>query len=323
MIKNKLIFQSIILLIFSVFYYLFPINSYAASFNLSINPPLLRVNIKPGKSITQVYKIDNNSTESKTLIVRVVPFVSSDKFGNPKIDPTLKVAWLDYFSLANSKIQINEPFEIAAGTSEQLILSLSVPDTAPSKDIYASLLISTYNNSVNNEFQGSSVKASIASNLLITVSNQLSPATILKISDFSMESGSFIRIGNFYIADSITPITFFAVAKNEGEFTSETKGVFRIQKGEKKPVQLQSILPQYIIAKSERKLTNSNDKDFNFTPTANMLGLYQAQIELHSDNANSLSQINIIFLPIKLILGFAVGLSLLLVITNISLRPTE
>ena len=324
-VKNKyrLIFQYFILIITLSVFTTLPPKCHAADFELSIYPPLLRVNIKPGKSITQVFKIDNSSTDTQTLVARLVPFISADPYGNPKIDPSLQVKWLNYFTLANSTIQLNQPFEIKAGSSEQLILSLAVPDTAPLKDIYATLLVSTYSNNIDTNFQGSNLRASIASNLLITVSSQLAPATILKVSEFSPEAGSYLQIGNFYLIDNITPLTFYATAKNEGDFTAETKGVFRIQRNEKNPVQLQSILPQYVIAKSERKLINADDQDFKFTPSIGMIGLYQAQIEIHTDNANTINQIDIIFLPIKALFAFAVGLSLLLIVVNIAFRPTQ
>lgn len=297
--------------------------SFAQDFDLSINPPLLRVNIKPGKTITQVFKIDNNSPQNRTFVARIVPFTTSDDLGNPILDPSLQPSWLSYFSLANSEIKLNEPFEIKANSSEQLILSLSVPDTAPLKDLYAALLLSTYGNDISTNFQGTNVRASIASNLLITVSTQLSPATLLKITEFHPDAGSYLRIGSLYFIDNITPVSFFASVKNDGDFTAETKGIFKIQKGSKDPVLLQSILPQYVIAKSERKLINSDDQDFNITPSASLIGLYQARIEIHSDNGNSVGQIDIIFFPVKIILGFFVGLSLLLIIVNIAFRPQE
>lgn len=323
--QNKIIaiHPTIILLMFLCLFTNSAGNIFAQEFNLSLYPPLLRINIRPGKSITQVFKISNNSPENKTLVARIVPFTSSDQIGNPILNPNLKTKWLDYFSLANSEIKIGEPFEVKANSSEQLILSLSIPDTAPLKDIYAALLISSYSNELNSNLQGSDIKASIASNMLITVSSQLSPATVLKVIEFAPKSGSYLRIGNVYITDNITPLTFEAIAKNDGDFTAETKGIFKIQKGDKEPVHLQSILPQYVLGKGERKLINGDDKDFNYTPSVGVIGFYQARIEIHTDNANTTSQIDIVFLPIKIFFGFLVGLSLLLIIVNIAFKPEE
>ena len=103
----------------------------AADYGLSVSPPLLRIHIKPGKSITQVFKIENLSKTEKTLVARIVPFDKADDKGNPLLDPQKTTDWLTYFSLANANIKLNEPFIVAADSSEQLILSLSVPDTAP------------------------------------------------------------------------------------------------------------------------------------------------------------------------------------------------
>ncbi len=323
-IKSNYSFISLLAVIFTiVIFHLSASLAFAQDFELAVYPPLLRVNIKPGKSITQVFKIDNLSTETQTLVARLVPFTGADQFGNPILDPTYQPKWLEYFSLANSDIQLGKPFEIAAGQSQQLVLSLSVPSAAPMKDLYATLLISTYANTIDTSLQGSSLTASIGSNLLITVSTQLSPATILKITDFSPQPGSYIQIGDTYILDNITPVTFFANAVNDGDFTAESKGLFKIQSFSGNPVQLQSVLPQYIIAGSQRKLINGDSEDFNFTPSIGLIGGFQAQIEIHSDNVNTSSQINLIFLPLKALFGLAVGLSLLLIIINLSFKPLE
>ena len=295
----------------------------AADFELAIYPPLLRVNIKPGKNITQVFKIDNLSSEPKTLVARLIPFTDSDRFGNPILDPSFQAKWLEYFTLANSEIELGKPFEIGAGQSDQLIVSLAIPQSAPLKDLYATLLISTYSNNIDTSLLGSNLKASIGSNLLITVNNQLSPATLLKIIDFAPEQGTYFKLGDIYVMDSITPSTFYATASNEGDFTAETKGLFKIQTASGKPIQLQSILPQYVIAGSQRKLINGSSEDFNFTPSISLIGSFLAQIEIHSDNVNTSSQINIIFLPFKIIFGLAVGISLLLIIINLSIKPID
>ena len=186
----------------------------AADYGLSVSPPLLRIHIKPGKSITQVFKVENLGKTEKTLIARIVPFDKADDKGNPLLDPKKTADWLAYFSLANANIKLNEPFIVAAGSSEQLILSLSVPDTAPLMDIYATLMISTYQNNIDTTLQGTAVSATIGSNLLITVSTTAFPDTVLKIENFSPPKGALIKIGNLYFADSITPLTFTAVVSN-------------------------------------------------------------------------------------------------------------
>ena len=311
-----LIFSLIILIILFVSR---PICAHAANIGLSIYPPLVRVVIKPGKSITQAFSITNLSKEDTTLIARLVPFTSSDSLGNPNIDPRSTAPWLDYFSLANSYIKLGEPFEIKAEKSEQIILALSIPPTAPLKDLYATLLVTTYTNALPNQsLQGSSLSASIGSNLLVTINTQSSPATILKIVDLEPEKNKYIKLGNYYLLDNITPIYFTAKAENDGEYTAETKGVFKIQQGETPPIDQQSVLPQYILAKSQRLLSNLEDTKFHFSPSFNQIGKYTVGVDVRSENANASTKIEVIFIPGKILLGIFLALLFLNITLKIS-----
>jgi len=290
----------------------------AADIGLSINPPLLKVVVRPGKTITNVYKVENLSSTNKILIARLIPFTTADDQGNPNIDPRATAPWLGYFSLANSFIKLNEPFEIKSGQSEQLILSINIPITAPLRDLYATLLVTSYGNSVASSLQGTTLSASIGSNLLISISSSATPSTILKITDFIPEEGKYLKIGDYYILDNITPIFFTAKARNEGDFTAETKGIFKIERNEKEPINMQSVLPQYVLSKSQRKLANMEDDKFYFTPRVGLLGKYSAKIDVRSESSNASTQIDIIFFPGKILLGLAAVLIFLNIIIKFS-----
>ena len=313
------------ILLISIFFFafIFPHQASAVNYGLSIYPPLLRVHIKPGKSITEVFKIENLSATDKTLVASIVPFSEADNFGNPILNPKASAPWLSYFSLANSQKKLDQPFSIAAGASEQLVLSLSVPDSAPLKDIYATLTVSTYENTVDQTFQGTAVRATIGANLLITISSQAFPDTILRIEDFYPTEGSFINIGNLYFVDSITPLKFTATVKNEGNFTAETKGVFRVTTKNNKPVYLEGILPVNVIAKSRRQLLNTNGNIFEFNPTLGQIGFHQIALEIKTDNSNTTGTIEIFFFPLKLSLGFLLSLVIVISIVKITSRPSE
>jgi len=317
---KKIFITTLCLITFAI---LLPKHVSAANYGMSISPPLLRVHIKPGKSITQVYKIENLSNNDKTLVAAIVPFTESDNFGNPVLNPKTTAPWLSYFSLANSEIKFNKPFSIPAGSSEQLILSLSVPETAPLKDIYVTLIVSTYENSLDQTFQGSALRATIGSNLLITISSQAYPDTILRIEGFYPAKGAVIRIGNLYFADSITPLKFTATVTNEGNFAAETKGVFRVVSGKNKPVYLEGILPVNIIAKSQRQLLNTNGDTFEFSPSLGNIGPHQLSLEIKTDNSNTTSTIDIIFFPLKLSLGLLISLLIIISIIKITSKTPE
>ncbi len=312
----------IITLLFTITQAAFIKPAHAANIGLSIYPPLVKINIKPGKTITQVFKIENLSENSKFLYARIIPFTESDNQGNPIIDPKNTAKWLEYFSLANSKIELGKPFELEAGKSDQIILSINIPKTAPLKDLYATLLISTYQTEINPNFQGTYVNASIGSNLLLTISSQANPSTILRITDITPEFGKYLKIGDIYIIDSITPISFTANAKNDGDFLAETKGIFKIERNENTPIHIVPVLPQYVIAKSDRVVSTLNSQSFLFEPSAEMIGKYTARIDIKSENANTSSSITLIILPIKILIGIAASIIFLTVILKITRKNT-
>lgn len=295
----------------------------AAGYSLSIYPPLLRVHIKPGKTITQVFKIENQSTSEKTLVANIVPFSEADNMGNPVLNPKSNAPWLDYFSLVNSQIKLNEPFTVAAGSSQQLVLSLSVPETAPLADIYATLVVSTYSNTIDQTFQGTTLRATIGANMLVTISTQAFPDTVLKIEDFYPTEGTFAKIGNLYIVDSITPVKFSATVNNEGNFAADTRGVFRILTGKNKPVYLEGVLPVNVISKSKRILLNINGSAFEFAPSISQIGQHRVSMEIKTENSNTFSTINVFFFPIKLSLSLIISLLILNTIIKITSKPSK
>ncbi len=303
-LKNRLHLLLVSLYICTPLFFLLPHSVWGADYGLSISPPLLRVHIKPGKSITQVFNLENLSSADQTLVASLIPFTESDNQGNPLLNPKANASWLKYFSLANSQIKFDEPFTLPAGSKEQLILSLSVPDSAPIKDLYATLTISTYSNKIGSDETGSGslVSGTIGSNLLVTVSSQPFPDTILKIENLLPQEGYYFKIGHLYFADSITPLSFTASVKNQGSFAAETKGVFRVSQNDR-PIYLEGILPVNVIAKSGRQLKNVHGEDFGFSPGLLQIGTHQVTLEIKTDNSNTSTTIEVFFLPLKLFLA--------------------
>lgn len=308
--KNKLQKHSISFIIVIVLFFAFHTPIHASYLNLSIDPPLLRVQIKPGKSITKAYTIENKSEQDQLLVARIVPFNKSDLIGNPILDLKNNHSWLSYFSLSNTDVELNKPFTVKAGAKQQLVISLSIPETAPLMDIYATMLVSTYSNTLPSEQKGTLVSATIGTNLLVTITTQLHPKTLLKIDNIKPNGDTVFKFGNIYIVDNLSPVTFTANASNIGDFTAEIRGLFKITKN-KQPVIMQGILPQYVIAKSARSITPSKDKNFTFEPQINHLGFYQASFEIQTENVTSQNSINLFLFPFKAFIGLLLSLVLL------------
>lgn len=294
-----------------------PSSTYAAPVGLSIDPPLVKIQIKPGKSITKSFKIENIENTDKSLIVRIVPFTKSDNLGNPIIDLKNRAPWLSYFGLSNSNIKLDEPFLLKAHTADQIILSLAVPEDANLEDIYATLLISTYDNNLTADQKGTLISASIGANILVTITSDLNPSTLLKIDKIIPLSGSFLRLGSRYFADNLSPLTFSATALNNGLFITETKGTFKVLK-KSIVLQLQGILPQYVLAKGSRLLINSEGDPFSFSPSLSTIGPHTITIDIKSDNANTSNSIEIFFVPFKASLALFLSLFIIKIIFSVA-----
>ncbi len=296
--------------------FLFPKPAFAAGYGISISPPLLRVNIKPNKSISQVFTITNLTSDDKLLVARMVPFSEADIFGNPVIDLKSSPDWLNDFSLANSNIKLGNAFTLKGNTSEQLVLNLTVPEDSPLRDLYATLLVSTYTNVLDLGYQGSQVNATIGSNLLITINTELNPPTILKINHLAPTTGSFFKFGNLYLVDNITPISFSGSVKNDGNFTAESKGIFKIVNRNDTPTHLEGILPVNVIAHTERILINNDGKDFTYTPNLGNIGQFKVILQIKTDNSNAENTLDIIFFPFKIGAGLILSVFILASITK-------
>lgn len=308
-----------LLLLLSTIYHPLPVH--AVGYGLSVYPPLLRVNIKPGKAITQVFKIDNLTGDDKFFVARLVPFSEADLLGNPNIDLRSTAPWLSYFTLANTNIKLGEPFTIKGNSSEQMILNLSVPENAPVRDIYATLLISTYANVAGIAYQGSLVSATTGSNLLITIASEAFPATLLHVENIIPISGTILKIGNYIFLDNLTPVSFSAVVSNTGSFMAETKGIFRISDRRDQAVHLEGILPVNVISKTKRALLNSDGKNFSFSPNLSHLGVYKVAIAIKTENANAENSLRIIFFPFKAIAGLFFISAFMIIIFRTIYRP--
>src|SRR3990167_2068900 len=93
----------------------------AQSLSLGISPPVLEVMIKPGKSITQAYRLKNDGERvvvNATIVAYSENGIKEDAEFNPE-------PWI---TLLNTDIFFNKPFLMAAGEEKQIVLRLAPPD---------------------------------------------------------------------------------------------------------------------------------------------------------------------------------------------------
>ena len=157
----------IILLFFTTLTFTFSLLTFnlrqasAQNLSLSISPPLLEVLIKPGKSITQVFKLINNG-EATVATVHLAEYTES---GVKEFSDFIPENWI---SLLNTDIVFGKPFLLGKGDARQLILRINPPRTTAEQDYYRVLLITTSPNPPN-EYTQSHVSQTIGAILLTSV----------------------------------------------------------------------------------------------------------------------------------------------------------
>jgi hypothetical protein len=303
--------------------------AHAQSIGLSLSPPIFEATIAPGKSVTHVFTVSNPAETPLTLVPRIIPFVPRDETGRPELKPNLRPSWLNYFSTSNKTLQLDKPFTLKPGESRELIISITIPLKASPGDLYATLLIGT---SLPAESEGppgdgsqqneeTTLGAVIGSNLLITISPSSHPPALVKIEDFSPLAGDYLfRYGDSFFADTLSPIHFYALAKNVGKYFTKTSGSIRITSGRDEFVFSQALLPENLLASSTRLLEGSPSGEIVYRPDMLSLGVYQVSLDIRSENGSSRSEIILVLLPIKLTAGIIVCIIMLYSITKIIRR---
>jgi len=283
----------------------------AQQVGLSISPPLLEVMIQPGKSITKAYQLTNNSDFDLYLIAKIVPFTPADLSGNISLDHESKITNHEsFFFLQNSNIQLNQPFQLSAGSSQQLVLKVDIPPVAEEKDHYYTLLIEQ---AEQGEYIGSRHRIKIGSNLLITVSQSGEPKTEFNLAEFSAQPK---------FADLFDQVEFNLIVENTGQAFFKPEGKIEVRNTlfSRKMSEL-DLLPENVLVNSSRKIRcmenqagsdtsegNENYKIIKCAFSSTLPGKYKAVITSPSNKpltTNTQHQTYFYLIPFRLILALA------------------
>jgi hypothetical protein len=238
------------LIITSAFLFRVP-SVYSQSIGLSISPVILEVMIKPGKTITQAYQVTNNSEQDLYLTANLVPFTPADHQGHIALSASSSVS-SDFprnsvFSLQNSNLDLNQPFKLSAGKSQQLVLKIAMPEDNPEKDYYYTLLVEQTDRGEHiTTDSGAGHRIKIGSNILITVSETGQPETDFKIAEFKAEP----KFGDIF-----DQIRFKILVENTGRAFFKPEGKIEIYHTllNKKITEL-NLLPENILVNSVREI---------------------------------------------------------------------
>lgn len=306
-----------------------PITVKAQQVTLSISPALLEVTIKPGKSVLVAYKLSNLS-DPVLIKAQVLPFEPKDTYGNVKVRSEFEGPIR--FDLDNADVAFDNPFFLKTNDSKQLLLRIRVPEGAPEGDYYYTLLAETEAPPESGGVTSSRAKASIGSNILITVTREGAVDVKGKISFFDVIPHYQL---NFFghkikVFDSTDKIPLVTMIENTGRNLIQPQGeiVLRGNFGEKAKYE---ILSQNVLAHSQRLLVAqpTTEVDCEDYPKASFclrpitlllsgffIGRYQLSTTIYfgENSANLYASTSFIALPLKLILIWSMAILVIFII---------
>lgn len=310
--------------LFTVFVFLFLFTKLvkAQSLGLSIYPPLLEVTIMPGKTITQVYKLSNPGEIDLMMTSSIVSFEPSDEIGGIKFVTDTEQLKPISFSFLNADLKLGQTFPLPTGSTQEIVLIIKVPETAPEKDYYATLLFQTAPMKGYGALSASQTQTKIGANLLITVSRTGEPIKKAKIEEFALQRTILCR-SSFCFIDSFTQPEFFVKIKNAGHSYFKPLGEIFLQ-GWFKQEETLDLLPQNILSGFSREIQCQIDD--RVTPcqvkSKFLIGPFRAKLEFGLDDFSEEyhQEIRFIALPIKLVLAlFALTIILWLIKSKLRL----
>ena len=244
-------FKNILLtiLFLTIPYSLIPNPSFAQQVSLSISPPLLELFIKPGKAIMVAYKLDNLG-DPTFLNLKILPFEAKDNLGNIRIKPEFEGPVR--FSLDNADLTLDQPFFLKTNYSQQILLRIRIPENITDGDYYYSLLAETTPPTASEGIGSARAKATIGSNILVTISNSGNIDIKPKIALFSTRGG--LTLGqNIKVFDSSDKIPVVLTIANKGKNMMKPEGQISL-KGNFGETIKYDIISKNILAESERLL---------------------------------------------------------------------
>ncbi|MBI4990993.1 hypothetical protein HZB96_02755 [Candidatus Gottesmanbacteria bacterium] len=243
----------------------------AQSLVLSLSPPLLEVMIKPGKSITQVYKITNEG-DPVVVTAKVGEFTEDGIKIDQEPAPSVSEGFVPekWISLLNTDISFNRPFILNAKEERQLIVRISPPKETAEKDYYRAIQFSTSPNPPSESSQ-TSVTENIGSPILITITSSGFMARGAQITQFQLPR----------IIDSFDALISDIYIKNTGNTFFHPVGKVTLTG----PIGRGSfaIVPHVILTGQTKKLLTEDSLSFGDTNSLKLPGFFLGKYKLELD----------------------------------------
>lgn len=312
--KKLFLTLTLILILFLIL----PLTVKAQQIALSLSPPLLELFIKPGKSVLIAYNLENLG-DPAILSSKVLPFAPLGNQGGIEIKK--EFAGPIRFYLDNANLKLTEPFFLKTKDRQQLLLRLRIPEGAPEGDYYYTLLVETKQSSGFEGNTASLAKATIGSNILITVTESGQVDIKGKVAIFEvLPRYRFNLFGQIIkIFESTDKIPVVLILENYGKNLIKPQGEIGLlgNFGERAKYNL---LPQNILAQSHRLISatpsaeieclNKNCQPASLILSGFFIGKYRLSttVNFGEGTPNIYAHTTFYALPLKFLIGVLISI---------------
>ncbi len=157
--------------------------------SLTITPPLIKININPGDSITSSVKVVNSNPNDLTLYAIVRDFIGTTETGMIEFISEKEAASRPQYFLSRWIEISKSPIIIPAYQSAQIPFSIKVPKDAEPGGKYAAILIGT--NPAEEKVSGGGIKISSLVSALLLVNVRGEVIESARVREFSTEKGLY------------------------------------------------------------------------------------------------------------------------------------
>lgn len=285
----------------------------AQQITLSMSPPIVEILVKPGKTLLIGYTVQNLG-DPTALSVKIRTFSPQGEYGEMRIDPEL-ISPIR-FSLDNTDMQFEQPLFMKTRDTIQALVRIRVPEGTPEGDYYFTVLAETEPAPQIGGSSTSVAKATIGSNLLLTVTKSGRVEVKGRISLFQITPDfTFRMFGREYqVVESGRKIPLDLIIQNLGKNLLKPQGgiILRGPLGEKTNYPL---LPQNVLADSSRLMKTSKGEDVPYQHSGLLSGYFMgiyalsANVSFGEGTPQLYANTSFIGLPIRF------GIAMLVVVT--------
>lgn len=275
----------------------------SSDIDLEVAPGVVFLTIKPGQKKIHTITLEQKGKIPLFVTPTLVDFQADGETGNPILSNSSEV---DFISINNKSIELDQPFTLAPGDSQQILLNINPPGDLAEQEYPLSLLFKaepTNNNSTGN---GALSSAIIGSNLILHITPNETNNGKLEVE----------KIKSSRIFDSFRPINFQILIKNTGDNATPIDGKVKLMSWQGKELKSFTLVPDMVLGNSTRlarySISDNSEEELDdlsdkFTYSAPFLiGPYTIEVSLNDTQKDIeqsyLLQSHLLAFPISILL---------------------